>query len=76
MQRSFDLTQAVPELALLDRDDLAGVALRAAVLAHQPAGQAFRGPVTLLQSLDGSAPAFRAQKLPSANCYCCAEASG
>jgi hypothetical protein len=37
----------MPELGLLDRDDLAAVALHAAVLAHHPADMAFRGPVTL-----------------------------
>jgi len=33
-----DLAETLPELGLLDRDDLAAVALRAAVLAHHPAG--------------------------------------
>jgi hypothetical protein len=65
----------MPELGLLQVEDLAAMAVRAAVLAHHSAGQAFRGPVTLLQDHDGpvalrgalcSATAFRAQKFPSA----------
>jgi hypothetical protein len=66
----------MPELALLDRDDLAGMSLGAAVLAHQPADLAFRGPVTLLQDHDSPTKAFRAQKFPSARSYCYAEACG
>jgi len=57
---SRNLPQAMPELGLLQVDDLAAMAVRAAVLAHHPAGQAFRGPVTLLQDHDGPAAAFRA----------------
>ena len=56
----------MPELVLLDRDDLAAVALGAAVLPRHPADKAFRSPVTLMQNRDGSAAAFRAQKFPSA----------
>jgi hypothetical protein len=43
-------------------DDLAGVALGAAVLAHHPAGQAFRGPVKLLRNHDCPAKMYQAQK--------------
>jgi hypothetical protein len=35
------LPQPIPELSLLQVDDLAAVAFGAAVLAHHPAGQAF-----------------------------------
>ena len=66
----------MPELALLDRDDLAGMSLGAAVMAHHPADLALRGPVTLLQDYDSPAAAFRAQKLPSARSYWFAEAFG
>ena len=51
---------------LLDRDDLGRMALGAAMLTHHTAGQPLRCPVTLLQDRDGPAPAFRAQKFPSA----------
>jgi hypothetical protein len=34
------------EFGLLQVDDLAAMALRTALLAHNTAGQAFRGPVT------------------------------
>ena len=61
-----DLAETLPELGLLDRDDIAALALGAAVLAHHPAGQAFRGPETLLQDRDGPAATLRAQKFPSA----------
>jgi hypothetical protein len=67
----------MPELGLLQIDDLATMALGAAVLPHHPADKAFRSPVTLPQNLDGSvsvAPrgelcsvtTLRAQKFPSA----------
>jgi len=63
---SCDLLETMAELCLLDVDDLAAMPLGAPVLSHNPAGQAFRGPVTLLQNRDGSATTFRAQKFPSA----------
>jgi hypothetical protein len=50
----------------VDRDDIAVGALGAAVLAHHPADQAFRGPVTPLQDHDGPAATLRAHKFPSA----------
>jgi hypothetical protein len=64
------------ELCLLDVDDLAGLALGAPMLSNNPAGQAFRGPVTLLQNRDGSTATLQAQKFPSARSYCFAEAFG
>jgi len=63
---SGDLAETTPQLGLLQVDDTAGVALGAAVLAHHPAGQAFRGPVELLQNHDSPARMFRAQKFPVA----------
>ena len=62
---SGDLGETTPQLGLLQVDDLAGVALGAAVLAH-PASQAFRGPVTLLQNHDCPAKMNLAQKFPVA----------
>ena len=61
-----DLAETVPELGLLQVDDLAAVTLGAAVLAHHTTNQALRCPVTLLQNRDGSAATLRAQKFPSA----------
>lgn len=63
---SRDLPEAMAELLLQDRDDLAVMALRAAVLPHHPANKAFRSPVMLLQKHDGLATTFRAQNFPSA----------
>jgi hypothetical protein len=61
-----DLSETMPELGLLQIDDLGAIALGAAVLPHHPADEAFRSPVTLLQDYDSPAPAFRAQKFPVA----------
>jgi hypothetical protein len=55
-----DLAETVPELGLLQVDDLAAVTLGAAVLAHHTADQALRCPVTLPQNRDGSAATLRA----------------
>jgi len=63
---SCDLAETVPELGLLQIDDLDAVTLGAAVLTHHPADKAFRSPVTLLQNRDGPAATLRAQKFPSA----------
>ena len=63
---SGNLPEALAQLCLLDIDNLAPMALGAAVLPRHPADKAFRSPVTLLQNRDGSAAAFRAQKFPSA----------
>jgi len=57
-----DLAETTPQLGILQVDDLAGVALGAAVLAHHPAGQAFRGPVKLLRNHDCPAKMYQAQK--------------
>jgi hypothetical protein len=66
----------MPQLSLLDRDDLGRMALSAAVLPHHSAHQPFRCPVTLLQDRDGPPTALRAQKFPSARSHCFAEACG
>lgn len=67
---SRELLEKMAELCLFDVDDLAAMSLDAAVLSLNPAGQAFRGPVTLLQNCYGpvaergvlcSATTFRAQ---------------
>jgi len=71
---SRNLTQAIPEFGLLKVNDFAAMALGAAVLAHHPADEAFRSPVTLLQGHNGPAATFRAQKFPSARSYCFAKA--
>ena len=63
---SGNLPEALAQLGLLDIDNLAPMALGAAVLPRQPADKAFRSPVTILQNRDGSTAAFRAQKFPSA----------
>jgi len=49
------------ELGLLGVDNLAGMALGAAVLPHDAAGLAYRSPVVLLQVRDGPATTFRAR---------------
>jgi hypothetical protein len=56
-----DLAETMPELGLLQVDDLAAMALRAAVLAHHSADLAFRGPVTLLKDYDS--PSHREVRL-------------
>jgi len=63
---SRDLPEAMAEIGLLQVDNFAAMALGAEVLAHNPAGQRLRSPVTLLQDRDGPAPAFQAEKFPSA----------
>jgi predicted RNA-binding protein associated with RNAse of E/G family len=49
------------ELCLLDVDNLAAMALRAAVLPRHPADKAFRSQVTILQNRDrpAAAPGLR-----------------
>ena len=64
-----DLPQPLPELDLLEPRDPAAMALGAAVLAHNPAGEPLRCPVTLLQDNHRPASAFRAQKFPSARSF-------
>ena len=76
LQRSGDLAETMPQLSLLKIDDLADMALAAAVLAHQAADPPLGCPVALLQDRDGPPATFRAQKFPSARSYCYAEAFG
>ena len=61
---SGNLPETMPMLCLLQIDDLAAMALGAAVLPHHPANEAFRSPVTLLQDRDSPAATLRAQKFP------------
>ena len=63
---------APPELGLLNFDNLCGMPLRAAVLAHHPAGEPLRCPEHGAQRLNSLAASFQAQKFPSANSYGCA----
>ena len=63
---SCDLAETMPQLGLLKIDDLADMALAAAVLAHQSADPPLGCPVTLLQDCDGPPATLRAQKFPSA----------
>jgi len=63
---SCDLPEAMAELCLLHVDELAGMALGAAVLPHHPVDKSFRSPVIFLQDRDGSATSLRAQKFPLA----------
>jgi hypothetical protein len=69
-----DLAQAAAQLGLLKGDHLAAMALGTAVLAHHPAGGPLRCPEPSAQGLHGPAAAFLAQKFPSANSHCFAEA--
>ena len=80
-----DLPEAPPELGLLNVDNLGGMSLSAAVLAHHLAGEPLRYPEHGAQGLNNpvapqgalnSSTSFRAQKFPSANSYCYAEACG
>ena len=50
---SGNLPEALAQLGLLDIDNLAPVALGAAVLPRHPSDKAFRSPVTILQDRDG-----------------------
>jgi hypothetical protein len=61
--------EATPELGVLQIDNLAAMALGAAVLAHHPAGKALGNPEQGAQGLNSSAAPLRAQKLPSANSF-------
>jgi len=63
---SSDLTEPMPQLPLLDRDDLGRTTLGAPVLAYDPADPPLRCPVTRLQNRDGPPATLRAQKFPSA----------
>jgi hypothetical protein len=61
-----DFAVTMPQLSLLDRDDLGRMALGAAVLTHHSANHPLRCPVALLQDRDGPPATLRAQKFPSA----------
>jgi hypothetical protein len=61
-----DLAETMPQLSLLNRDDLDWMALGAAVLTHHTANLPLRCPVTLLQDNNGPPSTLRAQKFPSA----------
>jgi hypothetical protein len=63
---SGGLVETMPQLGLLKTDDLADMALPAAVLAHDAAEPPLGCPVTLLQDRDGPPTTLRAQKFPSA----------
>jgi len=63
---SSDLPQTPPKLANLDRVNLAGMSLGTAMLANNLANLALRGPVTLLQDYDRTAPAYLAEKFAMA----------
>jgi len=62
-----DLPETPPQLGLLNVDNLAGMSLCAAVLAHHPAGEPLGYPEHGAQGLHSPAASFRAQKFPSAN---------
>ncbi len=57
---SGDLAEAMPQLGLLKVDDLADMALAAAVLAHQAANPPLGCPVALLQDRDIAPATLRA----------------
>jgi len=63
---SCDVAETMPQLGLLKIDDLADMALAAAVLAHHAADPPLGCPVTLLQDYDGPPTTLWAQKFPSA----------
>ena len=64
------------QVLLPNRRHRHGPALGVAVLSGQTAGTALRNPESILQNTHGSTQSFRAQKFPSANSYCFAEACG
>jgi hypothetical protein len=59
-----DFPEKMTQLGLLKVDDLADMALAAAVLAHQAAHPPLGCPVALLQDRDGPPATLRAQKFP------------
>jgi hypothetical protein len=65
-----------PQLLLFDVCQRHRSPLSVAVLARQQAGTPLGNPESILQNHNGSATTFRAQKFPSANSYCFAEACG
>ncbi len=61
-----DLPGTPPAPGLLQIDDLAAMALGAAVLCEKSVNQAFRGSVTILKNLEGSGATLRVQTIPLA----------
>jgi len=61
---SAALAETMTQLSLLNVESLAGIALGAAVLSHNSAGQPLRSPVTLLQDRDGPTHASGLKSLP------------
>jgi hypothetical protein len=59
---SGDLEETTPELGLLQIDNLAAMALGAAVLTHHTAGEPLGNPEQGAQGLNGPAAPLRAQK--------------
>jgi len=70
------LADTAAQLLLINCGDRYRPALRVAVLVGQPASTALGYPESILQNTHGSAASLRAQKFPSANSYCFAEAFG
>jgi hypothetical protein len=64
---SRDLAEAPPQLGLLNVDNLAAMALGAAVLAHISAGESLGNPEHDLQGINSPTAPFRAQKFLSAS---------
>ena len=56
-----DLPELFLQLGLLNQDDVAGMALATAVLAHDTAGQTLRYPEPIVQGHDGPTAACRAR---------------
>jgi hypothetical protein len=61
-----DLTMTMPQLSLLDREDLGQMTLSAGVLTHLSADQSTRSPEKLSQDSEGLPAALGAQKFPLA----------
>jgi len=66
---SRDLSEPTPQLGLLNVNDPAAMALGAAVLAHNSAGEPLRNPEQGAQGINSPATPLRAQKFPSASSY-------
>lgn len=64
-----DLPEASAQLCLFDIDDLSGMALGVAVVAHNPAGKAVGNPEMGQQGHNSPAAQLRAQKFPSASSH-------
>lgn len=66
---SRDYPESMAELRLLDPNDLAAMAMGAAVLPRNPTHKAFGSTVTLLQNRDDPATTFRTRNFPSAKSF-------